>query len=116
MVPGLMEAKMSSSDADSKNFLDTHGEILKNLKKAFCEPGNINGLLSFCKYVVYPVALKGTINRPEEYGGDASFDDDNEHSFANEEIIPGDLKAAVEKYCKYCNRFLDPVRKSFRGS
>ena len=27
MVPGLMEAKMSSSDADSKNLLDTHGEI-----------------------------------------------------------------------------------------
>ena len=114
MVPGQMEAKMSSSDADSKNdFLDTPGEIKKNLKKAFCEPGNINGLLSFCKYVVYPVALKGTINRPEEYGGDASFDNDNEHSFAKEEIIPGDLKAAVENYC---NRFLDPVRKFFRGS
>ena len=27
VIQGLMEAKMSSSDADSKNFLDTHGEI-----------------------------------------------------------------------------------------
>merc|ERR1711892_1195572 len=120
MVPGLTGAKMSSSEADSKiDLLDTPGEIKKKLKKAFCEPGNItdNGVLSFCKYVVYPVALKGekfTINRPEEHGGDASYDtfDSLEQSFAKEEIHPGDLKAAVEKYL---NRLLDPVRKAFEA-
>merc|ERR1719317_948375 len=95
---------MSSSEADSKiDLLDSPGDIKKKLKKAFCEPGNItdNGVLSFCKYVVFPVALKGekfTINRPEQHGGDVSFDDFDslEQSFAKEDIHPGDLKAAVE--------------------
>jgi len=120
MVPGLTGAKMSSSEADSKiDLLDSPGEIKKKLKKAFCEPGNItdNGVLSFCKYVVFPVALKGekfTINRPEQHGGDVSFDDFDslEQSFAKEDIHPGDLKAAVEKYL---NRLLDPVRKAFEA-
>merc|ERR1712013_85297 len=120
MVPGLTGAKMSSSEADSKiDLLDSPGDIKKKLKKAFCEPGNItdNGVLSFCKYVVFPVALKGekfTINRPEQHGGDVSFDDFDslEQSFAKEDIHPGDLKAAVEKYL---NRLLDPVRKAFEA-
>merc|ERR1711872_902339 len=103
-LPGLTGAKMSSSEVDSKiDLLDSPGDIKKKLKKAFCEPGNItdNGVLSFCKYVVFPVALKGekfTINRPEQHGGDVSFEDFNslEQSFAKEDIHPGDLKAAVE--------------------
>jgi len=121
MVPGLTGAKMSSSEADSKiDLLDSPGEIKKKLKKAFCEPGNItdNGVLSFCKYVVFPVALKGeqfTINRPEQHGGDVSFGDFEtlEQSFAKEDIHPGDLKSAVEKYL---NRLLDPVRKAFEAT
>eukprot|EP00092_Neocalanus_flemingeri_P008648 GFUD01009317.1.p1 GENE.GFUD01009317.1~~GFUD01009317.1.p1 ORF type:complete len:630 (+),score=190.37 GFUD01009317.1:56-1891(+) len=120
MVPGLTGSKMSSSEADSKiDLLDSASDIKKKLKKAFCEPGNItdNGVLSFCKYVIYPVALRGekfTINRPEEHGGDAIFDtfDDLEQSFAKEEIHPGDLKSAVEKYL---NGLLDPVRKIFES-
>merc|ERR1739848_258807 len=120
MVPGLTGAKMSSSEADSKiDLLDSPGDIKKKLKKAFCEPGNItdNGVLSFCKYVVFPVALKGekfTINRPEQHGGDVSFDDFDslEQSFAKEDIHPGDLKGAVEKYL---NRLLEPVRKVFES-
>jgi len=111
---------MSSSEADSKiDLLDSPGEIKKKLKKAFCEPGNItdNGVLSFCKYVVFPVALKGeafTITRPEQHGGEVSFEtfESLEASFAKEEIHPGDLKAAVEKYL---NRLLEPVRKTFES-
>merc|ERR1719445_1871678 len=61
MVPGLTGSKMSSSEADSKiDLLDSPADIKKKLKKAFCEPGNItdNGVLSFCKFVIFPVALK----------------------------------------------------------
>merc|ERR1719277_859904 len=120
MVPGLTGAKMSSSEVDSKiDLLDSPGDIKKKLKKAFCEPGNItdNGVLSFCKYVVFPVALKGekfTIERDEKNGGNAYFDayENLEQSFAKEEVHPGDLKAAVEKYL---NRLLDPVRKIFES-
>jgi len=120
MVPGLTGAKMSSSEADSKiDLLDSASEVKKKLKKAFCEPGNItdNGVLSFCKYVIFPVALKGekfTINRPDQHGGDVHFSnfEDLEQSFGKEEIHPGDLKSAVEKYL---NRLLDPVRKIFEA-
>jgi tyrosyl-tRNA synthetase len=48
------------------------------LKKAFCEPGNItdNGILSFCKYVIIPVVLRGqdfVVERAPENGGNTNF-------------------------------------------
>ena len=106
MVPGLQGTKMSSSDDDSKiDLLDSAAALKKKLKKAFCEPGNIadNGILSFCKYVIIPVALKGkqfSIQRAAEHGGDVSYSsyEDLEIAFGKEEIHPGDLKAAVERY------------------
>merc|ERR1719516_836151 len=118
MVPGLTGSKMSSSEADSKiDLLDSPKEIQKKLKKAFCEPGNItdNGVLSFCKYVIFPVALKGeefVIDRPAEHGGNATYSSYQalEDEFASDKVHPGDLKSAVEKYL---NRLLDPVRKVF---
>ena len=74
------------------------------MKKGFCEPGNIadNGILSFCKYVIIPVALKGErflIERAEQNGGNVSFAtyEELETAFAKEEVHPGDLKAAVER-------------------
>merc|ERR1712098_143052 len=118
MVPGLTGAKMSSSEEDSKiDLLDSKESVKKKLKKAFCEPGNIadNGVLSFCKYVIFPVALKGqnfTINRAPDNGGDASFSnfEELEQAFGKEEIHPGDLKASVEKYL---NGLLEPIRQTF---
>merc|ERR1719415_33446 len=97
MVPGLQGTKMSSSDEDSKiDLLDSAASLKKKLKKAFCEPGNItdNGILSFCKYVIIPVALKGesfTIKRSEKNGGNASFEayENLEQAFAKEEVHPG---------------------------
>ncbi|KAH7981981.1 hypothetical protein HPB52_002493 [Rhipicephalus sanguineus] len=42
MVPGLSGGKMSSSEEDSKiDLLDTPAAVKKKLKKAFCEPGNL---------------------------------------------------------------------------
>ena len=79
MVPGLQGTKMSSSDEDSKiDLLDSAAGVKKKLKKAFCEPGNIadNGILSFCKYVIVPVALKGqpfVVDRPEQVWSLAQF-------------------------------------------
>jgi hypothetical protein len=57
---------------------DSAASIKKKLKKAFCEPGNIadNGILSFCRYVIIPVVLRGepfVIERAPENGGNVSF-------------------------------------------
>ena len=120
MVPGLTGSKMSSSEEDSKiDLLDSAAAVKKKLKKAFCEPGNIadNGVLSFCKFVIFPVALKGEkfkIERPEAHGGNVEFDnfESLEAAFGKEEIHPGDLKSSVETYL---NRLMDPVRKIFES-
>ena len=108
MVPGLQGAKMSSSDVDSKiDLLDPPSVLKKKLKKAFCEPGNIadNGVLTFCKYVIFPVVLKKdekfVIERKPEHGGNVEYAkfEDLEGAFAKEDVFPLDLKTAVE-VCK----------------
>merc|ERR1711936_827540 len=100
MVPGLTGSKMSSSEEDSKiDLLDSAAAVKKKLKKAFCEPGNIadNGVLTFCKYVIFPVALKGEkkflIERKEEHGGNVEYTkfEELEGAFGKEEVFPLDL-------------------------
>ncbi|XP_071112509.1 tyrosine--tRNA ligase, cytoplasmic-like [Haliotis cracherodii] len=119
MVPGLTGSKMSSSDPDSKiDLLDSPAQVKKKLKKAFCEPGNIedNGLLSFCKFVLFPLSTDGEfkVERAEEFGGNRIFTkfEDLQEAFRKEELHPGDLKAAVEVYL---NRMLEPIRKDFEA-
>merc|ERR1712158_94050 len=124
ILPRLGYAKrahqMNPSEEDSKiDLLDSAAAVKKKLKKAFCEPGNIsdNGVLSFCEFVIFPVALKGEkfkIERPEAHGGNVEFEDFDslEAAFGKEEIHPGDLKSAVETYL---NRLMDPVRKIFES-
>ena len=44
--------------------LDSSAVVKRKLKKAFCEPGNIqdNGILSFAKYVLFPLFPEGEFN------------------------------------------------------
>ncbi|XP_052243473.1 tyrosine--tRNA ligase, cytoplasmic-like [Dreissena polymorpha] len=117
MVPGLTGGKMSSSEEDSKiDLLDSSAQLKKKLKKAFCEPGNVeeNGILAFCKSVLFPLSKTGefVVKRSEENGGPVTFADYKalEEAFAKQELHPGDLKAAVEAYL---NCLLEPIRKEF---
>ncbi|XP_070507222.1 tyrosine--tRNA ligase, cytoplasmic [Chironomus tepperi] len=118
MVPGLTGSKMSSSEEDSKiDLLDSPADVKKKIKRAFCEPGNIqeNGLLSFVKHVLFSMFKEGEgfeIKRKPEFGGDATYlkYEDLEKAFQEEQVHPGDLKAAVETYI---NKLLEPIRKIF---
>ncbi|XP_067267731.1 tyrosine--tRNA ligase, cytoplasmic [Chanodichthys erythropterus] len=115
MVPGLTGGKMSSSEEESKiDLLDKNQEVKKKLKKAFCEPGNVenNGVLSFVKHVLFPLHSEFVIKRDPKWGGDKVYTDyeEVEKDFAAEEIHPGDLKASVELAL---NKLLDPIRKKF---
>lgn len=118
MVPGLTGGKMSSSEEDSKiDLLDSPEQVSKKLKKAFCEPGNIteNGVLSFCKHVLFPLRSGAfEIKRPEQFGGDATFTtyEQLEEAFAKEEVHPGDLKNSVERYM---NELMEPIRQEFKS-
>lgn len=118
MVPGLTGSKMSSSEEDSKiDLLDPPAAVKKKLKKAFCEPGNIenNGVLAFTKHVIFSLLKpeeKFIIQREEANGGNVEFKkyDDLELYFAEEKLHPADLKAAVEMHI---NKLLEPIRKAF---
>uniref|UniRef100_A0A8C1QIX0 Tyrosine--tRNA ligase n=1 Tax=Cyprinus carpio TaxID=7962 RepID=A0A8C1QIX0_CYPCA len=115
MVPGLTGGKMSSSEEESKiDLLDKNQEVKKKLKKAFCEPGNVenNGVLSFVKHVLFPLHSEFIIKRDPKWGGDKVYTDyeEVERDFAAEQIHPGDLKASVELAL---NKLLDPIRKKF---
>ncbi|KAM6959313.1 tyrosine--tRNA ligase, cytoplasmic [Aplochiton taeniatus] len=117
MVPGLTGAKMSSSEEESKiDLLDRKEDVKKKLKKAFCEPGNIqnNGVLSFVKHVLFPLQAEFTIKRDPKWGGDNVYTDFEvlEKEFAEETVHPGDLKASVEVAL---NKLLDPIRKKFES-
>ncbi|XP_035207785.1 tyrosine--tRNA ligase, cytoplasmic-like [Stegodyphus dumicola] len=119
MVPGLTGGKMSSSLEDSKiDLLDSPATVKKKLKKAFCEPGNLeeNGVLAFVKYVLLPLFKNEdfTVQRSEENGGNIVYKDYTslEADFRSLTLHPGDLKAAVESYL---NRLLDPIRKKFEN-
>ncbi|XP_066152545.1 tyrosine--tRNA ligase, cytoplasmic [Euwallacea fornicatus] len=120
MVPGLTGSKMSSSEEESKiDLLDTPANVKKKLKKAFCEPGNIenNGVLSFVKHVVFPLFDESqgfVVKRKPENGGDVEFDnfDALERAFAKQEVHPADLKASVEIQI---NRLLAPIIKEFEA-
>ncbi|XP_074662556.1 tyrosine--tRNA ligase, cytoplasmic-like [Tubulanus polymorphus] len=117
MVPGLSGAKMSSSEEDSKiDLLDPPAAVKRKIKKAFCEPGNVqdNGILSFVKSVLIPLAPNNDfeIERKEEHGGNMHFKNyqELEAAFEKMEVHPGDLKTAVEKKL---NLLLEPIRKDF---
>ena len=118
MVPGLAGGKMSSSEEDSKiDLLDSPANVKKKIKRAFCEPGNIeeNGLLSFVKHVLFSIFKEGEgfeVSRKPENGGNVTFmkHEDLEKAFAANDLHPGDLKISVELYI---NKLLDPIRKSF---
>uniref|UniRef100_A0A3Q3XLE1 Tyrosine--tRNA ligase n=1 Tax=Mola mola TaxID=94237 RepID=A0A3Q3XLE1_MOLML len=105
MVPGLTGTKMSSSEEESKiDLLDSKEDVKKKLKKAFCEPGNIqnNGVLSFVKFVLFPLRGEFCIKRDPKWGGDKTYTEfeEVEKDFAEEIIHPGDLKASVEEGAK----------------
>uniref|UniRef100_A0A6Q2X8S3 Tyrosine--tRNA ligase n=2 Tax=Esox lucius TaxID=8010 RepID=A0A6Q2X8S3_ESOLU len=117
MVPGLTGSKMSSSEEESKiDLLDRKEDVKKKLKKAFCEPGNIenNGVLSFVKHVLFPLAGEFSIKRDPKFGGDKIYTnfEEVEKEFSEELIHPGDLKASVEVAL---NKLLDPIRKKFES-
>ncbi|PIO29891.1 hypothetical protein AB205_0109490 [Aquarana catesbeiana] len=98
------------------DLLDSPSDVKKKLKKAFCEPGNIenNGVLSFVRHVLFPLKSEFVVLRDEKYGGNKTYTDYEtlEKDFAEQEVHPGDLKASVEKAL---NKLLAPIREKFNS-
>ncbi|XP_060061783.1 tyrosine--tRNA ligase, cytoplasmic isoform X2 [Erinaceus europaeus] len=103
------------AEKESKiDLLDRKEDVKKKLKKAFCEPGNVenNGVLSFIKHVLFPLKSEFVILRDEKWGGNKTYTAylDLEKDFADQVVHPGDLKNSVEVAL---NKLLDPIREKF---
>ncbi|MCH0628404.1 tyrosine--tRNA ligase [Kocuria palustris] len=110
MVPGLGEGgKMLALDPNSKiDVLEDPAVVAKKIKKAFCQPGQVegNGLIAFLENVVQPIQellneqdgyFKLDIDRPEKFGGPIAYLllDQLKQDFKEEKLAAPDLKLGV---------------------
>lgn len=114
-VTELTEVKMNVPEDDCKiDVLDGADAIKRKLKKAFCEPGNIekNGILAFTRHVILPTFNEFRIEREERFGGNLLYSefDKLEQDFKEEKLHPGDLKSG---FAMTLNNLLEPIRKQF---
>jgi len=117
MLGGLDgSTKMSKSDPDNAIFMDDMPhEVKRKIKKAFCEPGNIekNPILEYVEHIVFQIDKEFVIERKEEHGGNKVYDvyqavhDD----FKSLELHPDDLKKAL---IKCLNKYMKPVQEHFQ--
>lgn len=113
--------KMSKSNPNSAIFMDdTEQEVNTKIKKAFCEPGNIekNPILEYFRYIVFEkedmvVITVKDFETKEVHDIEFTEYQDLELMFKEEKIHPNDLKASLKLYLK---RYLDPVRDYFANN
>ena len=101
LIPSLKGAdtgKMSSSDEGGLiSVADTAEDIKKKISKAYCPEGETNPVLDITKILIFPVFNKIKIERPEKFGGDASYNsyEDLEKDFIKKKLHPMDLKKTI---------------------
>lgn len=118
LLTGLQGGKMSSSDVESKiGLADDREAVEEKMQKAWCPEEQVenNGVIEYTKHLVFPVLEKWgedfTVERPDEYGGDTSyqsFDELRRHYLGEEDFLeergydsplhPEDLKTATGNY------------------
>jgi tyrosyl-tRNA synthetase len=118
MLLGLTGVKMSKSNPDAAIFMDdTEQEVKTKIKKAFCEPGNIevNPCIEYIQYIVLPSTGSFTVSRDEKNGGDISYTDIEElkKDFKDQKIHPSELKPSLSTAI---NKLLEPIRDHFKNN
>jgi tyrosyl-tRNA synthetase len=118
--------KMSKSNPDSAIFMTDGPEaVAKKLNKAFCPEKQVedNPVLEYYRHIVFqrhwanhatarPGESPVTIERPEKFGGTATFATYAQlaQAYAEGKVHPADLKKTA---AKYLNEILQPVREHF---
>jgi len=110
LLPGLTKpteeksggevGKMSKSDPNAGIFIhNSDDEIRTKIKKGFCEEGitENNPILEIAKHIVFHEFNAITIERPEKFGGNVSYDnfESLESEFSQKNLHPTDLKQAI---------------------
>jgi tyrosyl-tRNA synthetase len=122
LLPGLTKptdvkpdgevAKMSKSDPNAGIFIhNSDDEIRTKIKKGFCDEGIIenNPILEIAKHIVFHEFDTISIERPEKFGGNVSYDsfEGLESDFSQKKLHPADLKQAVGESLV---KIISPVR------
>ena len=113
--------KMSSSTGVTISMEDTREEIERKVNDAFCPPtrdpdpdeaGNEreNPVLELFQYHVFPRFETVVVERPEQYGGDLSYDTYEQlaSDLESGELHPADAKGAL---AEYLDRLIEPGRE-----
>ena len=123
LLPGLTKpteeksggevGKMSKSDPNAGIFIhNSDDEIRTKIKKGFCEEGitENNPILEIAKHVVFHEFDAITIERPEKFGGNVSYDnfESLESEFSQKNLHPTDLKQAIGESLV---KIVSPVRE-----
>jgi len=110
LLPGLTKpteeksggevGKMSKSDPNAGIFIhNSDDEIRTKIKKGFCDEGIVenNPILEIAKHVVFHEFDALSIERPEKFGGNVSYDNFESlgSDFSQKKLHPADLKQAV---------------------
>jgi tyrosyl-tRNA synthetase len=108
--------KMSKSIAESGIIVHDDPDIIrKKLRSAFCPQKEVdnNPVLEIARYVLFPWTGTVTVNRPNKYGGPASYTNAGEldTEFRAGKVHPLDLKNAV---AEGLITILAPVREEFK--
>lgn len=86
-------------DDNRITLLDAADDVKRKLKKAFCQPGNVevNGVLSFVENIIFPVFKQFHLMRKDDHGGPIDY--------TNYDQIVADFKSevSIEKLSKIKN-------------
>ncbi|SDL94772.1 tyrosyl-tRNA synthetase [Halogranum gelatinilyticum] len=117
--------KMSSSTGTTISMEDSTEDIQEKVNSAFCPPtaapdpdddGNDreNPVLQIFEYHVFPRFEQVVVERPEEYGGDLTYDDYEtlEAELESGELHPMDAKTAL---ASYLDELIAPGREKIRA-
>jgi tyrosyl-tRNA synthetase len=113
--------KMSSSDGTTISMEDSAAAVEEKVNGAFCPPsrdpapddaGNEreNPVLQLFQYHVFPRFASVTVERPDEYGGDVTYDtfEDLADALESGDLHPADAKGAL---AEYLNELIEPGRQ-----
>jgi tyrosyl-tRNA synthetase len=116
--------KMSSSEGVTISMEDSSEEIEEKVNGAYCPPtrdpeptgdgdDRENPVLQIFEYHVFPRFEQVVVERPDQYGGDVTYDDYDELAGALEsgDLHPADAKSAL---AEYLDRLIAPGREKLR--
>jgi tyrosyl-tRNA synthetase len=113
----IISSKMSKSKPDSAIFIhDSPEEIGRKLGKAWCPERVVeaNPVLEFTRYIIFHEKSSFSIERPEKYGGNATYASyaELEKDYSEGKLHPSDLKKSVSRELA---EILAPLRDHFKG-